>query len=117
MRATKPLMADTVSADADPVSDYSGSQLQGMIDHPREQVIERTHGSDDVDIPVSPELQAACNAMPKAHLTYIVNAQGKPRSKYGLGNDFAKWATQAGLPKRCRLQGLRFPLPAPAEQT
>jgi integrase len=69
--------------------------------------IERTHGSDDVDIPVSPELQAACDAMPKAHLTYIVNAQGKPRSKYGLGNDFAKWATQAGLPKRCRLHGLK----------
>ena len=69
--------------------------------------IERTHGSDDVDIPVRPELEAACDAMPKAHLTYIVNAQGKPRSKYGLGNDFAKWATQAGLPKRCRLHGLR----------
>jgi hypothetical protein len=31
-------MTDTVSADADPVSDYSGSQLQGMIDHRREQV-------------------------------------------------------------------------------
>jgi hypothetical protein len=31
--------------------------------------IERTHGSADVDIPVSDELQAACKAMPKAHLT------------------------------------------------
>ena len=28
--------------------------------------IERTHGSADVDIPMSPELQAACEAMPKA---------------------------------------------------
>jgi integrase/recombinase XerD len=45
--------------------------------------------------------------MPKAHLTYIVTAQGKPRSKYGLGNDFAKWATEAGLPARCRLHGLK----------
>jgi integrase len=69
--------------------------------------IERTHGSDDVDIPVSPELQAACDAMPKAHLTYIITASGKPRSKYGLGNDFAKWATEAGLPTRCRLHGLK----------
>ena len=51
--------------------------------------IERTHGSEDVDIPISPELQAACDAMPKSHLTYIVTAHGKPRSKYGLGNDFA----------------------------
>ena len=69
--------------------------------------IERTHGSEDVDIPMSPELQAACDAMPKAHLTYIVTAHGKPRSKYGLGNDFAKWATEAGLPARCRLHGLK----------
>ena len=69
--------------------------------------IERTHGSEDVDIPISPELQAACDAMPKSHLTYIVTAYGKPRSKYGLGNDFAKWATEAGLPTRCRLHGLK----------
>ena len=69
--------------------------------------IERTHGSKDVDIPMSAELQAACAAMPKAHLTYIVTAYGKPRSKYGLGNDFAKWATEAGLPARCRLHGSR----------
>jgi len=69
--------------------------------------IERTHGSEDVDIPVSPELQAACDAMPKGHLTYIVTAYGKPRSKYGLGNDFARWATEAGLPAHCRLHGLK----------
>jgi integrase len=69
--------------------------------------IERTHGSEDVDIPVSPDLHAACDAMPKAHLTYIVTAYGKARSKYGLGNDFAKWATEAGLPARCRLHGLK----------
>jgi hypothetical protein len=55
---------------------------------------------------MSPELQAACNAMPKAHLTYVT-AYGKPRSKFGLGNDFAKWATEAGLPARCRLHGLK----------
>src|SRR5215467_2493810 len=69
--------------------------------------IERTHGSEDVDMPMSPELQAACDAMPKVHLTYVVTAHGKPRSKYGLGNDFAKWATEAGLPARCRLHGLK----------
>jgi hypothetical protein len=69
--------------------------------------IERTHGSEDVEILMSPQLQAACDAMPKAHLTYIVTAYGKPRSKYGLGNDFAKWATEAGLPSYCRLHGLK----------
>jgi integrase len=69
--------------------------------------IERTHGSEDVDIPTSPELQAACDAMPKGHLTYIVTAYGKPRSKYGLGKDFADWAREARLPDRCRLHGLK----------
>jgi integrase len=69
--------------------------------------IERIHGSKDVRIPMSPELQAACEAMPKAHLTYIVTAQGKPRSKAGLSNDFAKWVTAAGLPACCRLHGLK----------
>jgi integrase len=69
--------------------------------------IERTHGSADVDIPITPELQAACEAMPKEHLTYIITAYGKPRSKFGLGNDFARWATEAGLPARCRLHGLK----------
>jgi integrase len=69
--------------------------------------IARTHGSEDVEIPMSPELQAACEAMPKEHLTYIVTAYGKPRSKYGLGNDFARWATEAGLPAHCRLHGLK----------
>jgi integrase len=69
--------------------------------------IERTHGSDDVDLIMSPQLQAACSAMPTVHLTYIVRANGKPRSKYGLGNDFAKWATEAGLPVNCRLHGLK----------
>jgi integrase len=69
--------------------------------------IARTHGSADVDIPVTPELQAACDAMPKAHLTFIVTAYGKPRSKFGLTTDFAKWATAAGLPKHCRMHGLK----------
>jgi integrase len=69
--------------------------------------IERRHGSADVDIPLTPELEAACDAMPRGHLTYIVTAYGKPRSVAGLGNDFARWATEAGLPKRCRLHGLK----------
>src|SRR4029079_16726408 len=57
--------------------------------------IERTHGSEDVEIPMSLELQAACDAMPKQHLTFLVSSRGKPRSKYGLGNDFAEWCAKA----------------------
>jgi integrase len=69
--------------------------------------IKRTHGSDDVVIPISPELQTACDAMPKSHLTYIVSANGKPLTKGTLGRSFSKWATEAGLPSRCRLHGLK----------
>lgn len=69
--------------------------------------IERTHGSKDVNIPITAALAQACAAMPKSHLTYIVTAAGKPRSKYGLGNDFAKWVTEASLSKHCRLHGLK----------
>jgi hypothetical protein len=43
----------------------------------------------------------------EGHLTYIITAFGKPRSKKGLGNDFARWATEAGLSARCRLHGLK----------
>jgi hypothetical protein len=28
-------------------------------------------------------------------------------SRYGLGNDFAKWATEAGAPAHCRMHGLK----------
>jgi integrase len=69
--------------------------------------IERAKGSRNVEILVTPELQAACDAMPRNHLTYVVNAWGKPRSIEGLGVVFAEWATQAGLPARCRLHGLK----------
>jgi len=69
--------------------------------------IERAHGSADVEIPLTPELKAACDAMPKEHLTYVVNHLGKPRTASGIGGAFRQWATDAGLPKRCRLHGLK----------
>jgi integrase len=70
--------------------------------------IARTHGSDDVDIPVTPELRAAIEAMPRSgHLTYLVRGNGRPWSKSALGRDFAHWAREAGLPDRCRMHGLK----------
>jgi integrase len=84
-----------------PQHPYTGSKGEPRIR------IARIHGSDDVDIPVTPELQAAIDAMPRAHLTFIVTAYGRPRSKFGLGTDFAKWATEACLPTECRLHGLK----------
>jgi integrase len=69
--------------------------------------IERAKGSKDVDIPLTPELKAAIDAMPKAQLVFAVNGHGLPWSVDGLGEEFAKWATAAGLPKQCRLHGLK----------
>jgi len=69
--------------------------------------IARIHASEDVDIRVTPDLEAAIDAMPRTHLTFIVTAYGKPRSKFGLGTDFAQWAREAGLPDHCRLHGLK----------
>jgi integrase len=69
--------------------------------------IERIHGSRPVDIPLTPELKAAIDAMAPTHLTYLTTPDGKPRSPHGLAIDFAKWCNAAGLPKHCRLHGLK----------
>jgi hypothetical protein len=69
--------------------------------------IERAKGSREVDIPLTPELAAAIDAMRKVHLTFIVSQWGKPYTADALGKLFGRWATEAGLPKRCRLHGLK----------
>lgn len=76
--------------------------------------IERTHGSSDVDIPMSDALAAAIDAMPVptaingiVPLTFLYTERGKMRSKKALGNDFAEWVKLAGLPDQCRLHGLK----------
>jgi hypothetical protein len=50
--------------------------------------IERRHGSADVEIPITPELQAACDTMPKGHLTYIVTAIRQAAVGRRLGQRF-----------------------------
>ena len=69
--------------------------------------IERVKGSLEVDVPLTPELAAAIDAMPKAGLVFIVSQWGKPYSVDRIGKLFPRWATTAGLPKRCRLHGLK----------
>jgi integrase len=87
---------------------YTGSEGERRIR------IERTHGSEDVDIPMSEALAAAIDAMPKPSLvggvvplTYLATERGAQRSKQGLSIYFARWAKQAGLPDECRLHGLK----------
>jgi hypothetical protein len=40
--------------------------------------VDRVHGSKAVDIPVTPELHAACDATPKGQRLYVVNSRGRP---------------------------------------
>jgi integrase len=73
--------------------------------------IERAKGSDPVDIQISAELQAAIDAMPRnaqaPFAPYLANDDGSTRSPHAFGKLFAQWATEAGLPARCRMHGLK----------
>ena len=70
--------------------------------------IERCHGSRDVKVGITPELQAAIDAMPAVGIkTFIVGKRGKPLTPDRLAHEFARWATEAGLPDCCRLHGLK----------
>jgi integrase len=71
--------------------------------------IARTHGSKDVDIPITSELAAAIAAMPRTTQPHgaVSTMSYVPISKYSLGNKFREWANAAGLPARCRMHGLK----------
>jgi hypothetical protein len=45
--------------------------------------------------------------VPKDHLRYIATPKGEPIGKKTLGRWFAEWCDAAGLPKRCRMHGLK----------
>ena len=58
-------------------------------------------------IPVHPHLQTVLDATPSAHLTFLVTATGKPYGGNAFSAQFRKWCDAAGLPKRCKVHGLR----------
>ena len=60
-------------------------------------------------IPVHPHLQAALAATPIENLTFLVTESGAPYTGDGnyLSECFRKWCDAAGLPKRCKVHGLR----------
>jgi integrase len=64
--------------------------------------IARAKGCNAVDLAIPPALAAAIAAMPVTdHLAFL------PYTANHLGAKFAEWTTEAGLPSRCRLHGLR----------
>lgn len=58
-------------------------------------------------IPILPELQAAIDALPNNHLTFLVTKYGKPLTAAGFGGWFRQVRKEAGLPKQLSAHGLR----------
>lgn len=69
--------------------------------------LRHTKNNTEAFIPLTDELQAAIEACPTKHLTYLHTQAGTPRSAKALGGDFRRWCDLAGLPKRCAIHGLR----------
>jgi integrase len=63
--------------------------------------------SGTLTIPVHPDLQAALDATPGGHLTFLRTPGGKPYSARGFTQWFARMCAAAGLPPRCTFHGLR----------
>lgn len=58
-------------------------------------------------IPIAPPLAEAIMAMPPSgHMTFLINAYGRPFTVAGFGNRMRKWCNEAGLP-HCSAHGLR----------
>jgi integrase len=60
-----------------------------------------------VEVPVTDALQAAIDACPSNHLTFLVTSQGQPFSTAGFTNWFRDRCNEAGLPKGLSVHGLR----------
>lgn len=66
------------------------------------------HSKNNADtiIPLAPELEAAIDACPSGHMTYLVTQQGRPYSPTGFYNWFKRACEKAGL-NHCSPHGLR----------
>jgi integrase len=62
-----------------------------------------------VEVPISPELQAALSACPGTPeaLTFLTTEWDRPFSVKAFNTQFRKWCDDAGLPTSCRAHGLR----------
>jgi integrase len=61
----------------------------------------------EVTLGISAALQAAIDATPTRHLTFLHTRSGTPYQPKSVGIEFKKWCDAAGLPKECRMHGLR----------
>ena len=60
-----------------------------------------------VEVPITDALQAAIDACPSNHLTFLVTGQGRSFSDAGFTNWFRDRCNEAGLPNGLSAHGLR----------
>ena len=60
-----------------------------------------------VEVPITDALQAAIDACPSNHLTFLVTSQGQPFTDAGFTNWFRDRCNEAGLPNGLSAHGLR----------
>lgn len=58
-------------------------------------------------IPIHPKLKTVLDATPRANMTFLMTAQGKPFTSAGFGNYFSEVAQDAGCAPGCSAHGLR----------
>jgi integrase len=58
-------------------------------------------------IPIHPRLDAVLQATPRANMTFLMTAQGKPFTSAGFGNYFSDVSREAGCAEGCSAHGLR----------
>jgi integrase len=72
-----------------------------------EITIKQSKTSQEVTIPISPELRAAIDATPAEHMVFLTTALGKPFDTASFGNWFRERCREAGVRKGLSLHGLR----------
>jgi integrase len=69
--------------------------------------IEQNKTGTLVEVPVTDALQAAIDATPSNHLTFLVTSRGEPFTDAGFTNWFRDRCNEAGLPNGLSAHGLR----------
>jgi integrase len=70
-------------------------------------VLRQQKTSKPMIIPIRPELQTILDATHLTNLTLLATKNGQPYRPGDFSGQFRKWSDDAGLPKRCRVHGLR----------
>ena len=92
---------------------YTGQRRSDVIRMGRQHIkdgvltVKQQKTGATLAIPVHPHLQAVLDATPSEHLTFLVTTTGKPYGGNAFSAQFRNWCDAAGLPKCCKVHGLR----------